>query len=130
MSRIVLSSISGYKTKPQFWKLRPALKNWIAVIDEFVRQRKEPPYFYSNYERVNCGLLAAGLWRAHIPVLHETAVLRQRKESLGRADLDFWLGRTEYFIEAKMCWLNLGVFRDSGAVAEELGRRLIRASRD
>jgi hypothetical protein len=130
MSRVRSSCISGYATKAQFWKLRPALKNWIAIIDEFVRRRGEPPYVFSNYERVNCGLLAAGFWQARIPVLHETAVMRKGKRLFGRADLNFWLGRTEYFIEAKMSWLNLGVFRDVGSAAGELDRRLERASKD
>jgi hypothetical protein len=122
--------ISGFKTTPRFRKLRPALKNWIAIIDEFVRQRGEAPYIYSNYERVNCGLLAAGFWRAHIPTLHETAVMRKDQEQFGRADLDFWLGRKEYFIEAKMSWLSLSTFPVADTTAKTLCERLARVTRD
>jgi hypothetical protein len=57
-------------------------------------------------------------------------VERRGKEPLGRADLDLWLGDTEYFIEAKMCWLNLGDFLDADSIEKELGGRLVRASKD
>jgi hypothetical protein len=130
MSEISRSCISGYKTKPQFRKLRPALRNWITIISEFVRKRGEAPYIYSNCERVNCGLLAAGFWQARIPVLHETAVLRKGQEQYGRADLDFWLGRKEYFIEAKMSWLDLTTFPVADTTAKRLRERLARVTRD
>jgi hypothetical protein len=121
------TAIKGYNTTPRFAKLRPVLKEWTAVIEEGVRAWEEPPYYYSTYERVNCGLLSVALWRKGVAALHEIMVDRRRSKEPGRADLDFMLGNTEYFIEAKMHWPNLAALRYAGPIADEIRARLDQA---
>lgn len=119
-----LTRNSGCWTTPRFAKLRPALRNWVDIIDEWVRADDGvPPYLYCSPERVNCGLLSAAMWRARVPNLQEPAVNRS-DNSLGRADLNFFLGGEEYYIEAKMCGFALDALWDARSILATILERL------
>jgi hypothetical protein len=130
MSNTREPAATGLKTAPRFSMLRPALKEWAAIVNRYALRHKEPPYFYSSYERVNCGLLAAAMWRTNIVALHEIAVDRKRMKGDGRADLKFWLGDKEYYIEAKMCWPTLAARSNADSIGQDISHRLDQAVHD
>jgi hypothetical protein len=123
------SLTSGSKTTAQFRLLRPALREWTRIIAEYVHQHKEPPYHYGSYERVNCGLLAAALWRKGITALHEIEVDRWGTSKPGRADLDLLLGNEEFFLEAKMGWLYPKRGADAATMQSAIQERLRNAAK-
>ena len=122
-------AISGCKTTARFKRLRPALREWVSIIQEYVHQSGEPPYFWGSYERVNCGLLAAALWRARIPTLQEFESGRKGQEELGRIDLSLQLGRVICNIEAKMVWPVLGPVADADYLVRRIEESLAEAER-
>jgi hypothetical protein len=83
--------------------IRPVLRAWFGIIREYLRECRYPPYYYSSFERVNCGLLAAALWRARMPTLQELEVDRYDSENPGRVDL-FFRHDVDFYVEAKMNW--------------------------
>src|SRR6266516_7728725 len=94
--------------KRQFEPLRPVLKSWFCVLEDYIdRVPGDLPFWYR--ERPQVGFFAEAAWRAGWAALEEWGMEKgsQLKPSRGRNDLWIGRGKHEWFIEAKHAWCDI-----------------------
>lgn len=91
--------------------LEPILRSWIACIEHYVDvwQGDDLPYWYN--ERGNVSVLAGAAWRAGWLALEEYQMGKHGTEHKeltgGRNDLCLANSQHEFYIEAKVAYLNI-----------------------
>lgn len=109
------------KIVSRFSNLENVLDKWIslnqAIGEEWVNRYLDSPWWYN--ERATLSIFAGAVWKAGVWAFEEFSVEKRTKRGgnkvkiIGRCDLNFKVGRTEYYAEAKQVYpiLNGG---DSG----------------
>lgn len=113
--------------------LEETLWEWTFALERSCRlwDWKDAPWWYG--ERASLSVLAGAIWKSGGVALEEYAVERRKGvrrgrqgRSMGRNDLYFNLGRSDFVLEAKVLWINM---RSEGALSN-LGETLNRAKAD
>ncbi len=87
----------------------PIFEDWTLLVQKYCRKvAGDAPYYYN--ERANVGLLAAAIARCNWPALEEFPNEKKVRSSRsdGRVDLFAHISGSEFWIEAKQGWINLG----------------------
>ena len=90
--------------------LRPVLKAWLTIHQDFSKKVKDEDALYFYNERATLSTLAGAAWKCGFYALEEYASYKTKKRKLKNGRTDLWLRKndhTEYVIEAKQVYVSM-----------------------